>query len=581
MPRDHRRGAIFGSRFVRHLSRLVGVYWRSADAPWGAFLLALAIVFELWTVWGTVRVADAEREILDALASRESPAFLKAVILFLTVTMLYLFSSAYRIYIRQALEIRWRRALTAHYVNRWIGPHAYIQPELHPDVDNPDQRIQEDVRDFVASALGLSLSLLAAIATLASFGGLLWSLSEDFPVQIGQARHFHVPGSMLWVAVIYGLLSMWITHRVGRRLVPINFDRLRFEADFRYGLTRFRDSAEAVALSRGEEVERGSAIDRFQGVIRNWWDLIRAQRTLTLVTGAIGQANNVVPVLVAAPAYFAGTITLGTIVQIRIAYGQVSGALAWFVFAYQEIARWRANVERLSTLAETMRDTERRFADAPLRVETTADGVLRLDAVRLEEPNGRVLLDGASARVETGERLAITGPSGTGKTLLLRAIAGIWPFGAGRVQVPAGARMMFVTQRPYVPIGTLRAAATYPAPEGAFADEQIQEAFRSLGLDRLQGSLDSTAPWAQILSPHEQQRLALARVLLHAPDWILLDKATSALDEESERRVYALLAERLPTATLVSIAHRAGVEQYHSRRWSLAPRDGRVVLEAA
>jgi putative ATP-binding cassette transporter len=580
MPREAGRAAIFGSRFVRHLSRLVGVYWRSADAPWGAFLLAIAVIFELWTVWGSFRVADAEREILDALARREAPAFLSAVIVFLTVTLLFLFSSAYRVYIRQALEIRWRRALTGYYVGRWIGPHAYIQPELHPGMDNPDQRIQEDVRDFVASALGLSLSLLAAVATLASFGGLLWRLSEDFPVQIGQA-HLRVPGSMLWVAVLCGLVSMWMTHRVGRRLVPINFDRLRFEADFRYGLTRFRDNAEVVALSRGEDVERSGAFERLQNVIRNWWDLIRAQRTLTLVTGGIGQANNVVPVLVAAPAYFAGTITLGTIVQIRIAYGQVSGALAWFVFAYQEIARWRANVERLATLSETIRDTERRFADAPLRVETTADGVLRLEDVRLEEPNGRVLLDGARAQVEAGERVTITGPSGTGKTLLLRAIAGIWPFGAGRIAVPAGVRMMFVTQRPYVPLGTLRAVASYPAHEGTFTDEQIREAFRALGLNDLQDSLESAVPWAQLLSPHEQQRLALARVLLHAPDWILLDKSTSALDEESERRVYALLAERLPRATLLSIAHRAGVEQYHSRRWSLAPRDGRVVLEAA
>jgi putative ATP-binding cassette transporter len=580
MPGERTRAAVFGSRFVRHLSRLVGVYWRSADAPWGAFLLAIAVIFELWTVWGSVRVADAERQILDALAGRDPQAFLAAVGIFLTVTMLFLFASAYRVYIRQALEIRWRRALTAHYVDRWIGPHAFIEPELHPDVDNPDQRIQEDVRDFVASALGLSLSLLAAVATLVSFGGLLWRLSEDFPVQVGRT-HSHVPGSMLWVAVIYGLLSMWITHRVGRRLVPINFDRLRLEADFRYGLTRFRDNAEAVALSRGEEVERGGAVTRLQGVIRNWWELIRAQRTLTLVTGAIGQANNVVPVLVAAPAYFAGTITLGTIVQIRIAYGQVSGALAWFVYAYQEIARWRANIERLSTLSETMRETERRFRDAPLRVETTADGVLRLEGVRLEEPNGRVLLDGANARVEPGDQLAITGPSGTGKTLLLRAIAGIWPFGAGRILVPGGVRMMFVSQRPYVPMGTLRAIASYPAPKGTFTDEQIQEAFRSLGLAGLPGSLDSAASWAQLLSPHEQQRLALARVLLHAPDWILLDKSTSALDEATERRVYTLLAERFPEATLLSIAHRAGVEQYHARRWSLAPRDGRVVLEAA
>lgn len=571
---------LFGSRFVHNLWKLVAVYWRSPDAAWGAFLLVLAVLFELWTVWGSLHVAHAEREILDALARREPPAFLAAMGLFLAVMLLFLFASAYRIYVRQALEIRWRRALTAHYVERWISRRAYVEPELHPHVDNPDQRIQEDVRDFVASALGLSLSFLAAIATLVSFGGLLWTLSSEFPVHVGDV-HVHVPGIMLWVAVAYGLLSTWITHRVGRRLVPINFDRLRFEADFRYGLTRFRDNAESVALSLGEATERRSAVARFTDVIHNWWDLIRAQRTLTLVTGAIGQANNVVPVVVAAPSYFAGAITLGTIVQIRIAYGQVSGALGWFVFAYQEIARWRANVARLAGLSDMLDDTERRFTASALTVVPTDGASLGIVDLRIEEPNGRVLVADATARIEAGDRLAITGPSGTGKTLLLRAIAGVWPFGAGRIEVPAGARMMFVPQFPYVPLGTMRAAAAYPAAAAHFPDERMRATLRLLGLERLEQRLDEVAAWDQLLSPHEQQRLALARVLLHAPDWVFLDKSTSALDEDSERAAYALLAERLPATTVVSIAHRAGVQQYHTRHWTLAPSEGRVVLRAA
>jgi putative ATP-binding cassette transporter len=574
-------GSLFGSQFVHNLWKLVAVYWRSPDAGWGGFLLLLAVVFELWTVWGSLRVADAEREILDALARREPAVFFAAIGVFLAVMLIFLFASAYRIYIRQALEIRWRRALTAHFVERWIGPRAYVEPELHPGIDNPDQRVQEDVRDFVASALGLSLSFLAAVVTLVSFGGLLWRLSSAFPVPVGDAQHVHVPGIMLWVAVAYGLLSTWITHRVGRRLVPINFDRLRFEADFRYGLTRFRDNAESVALSRGAPAERRAALDRFTDIIHNWWDLIRAQRTLTLVTGAIGQANNVVPVLVAAPAYFAGAITLGTIVQIRIAYGQVSGALGWFVFAYQEIARWRANVARLAGLSGMLDDTERRFAASALAVVPASGAALGLEGLRLEEPNGRVLVVDATARIEPGDRVAITGPSGTGKTLLLRAIAGVWPFGAGRIEIPAGARMMFVPQFPYVPLGTLRAAAAYPAAAEEIPEERIRETLRLLALERLEESLDDVAAWDQLLSPHEQQRLALVRVLLHAPDWVFLDKSTSALDEDSERAAYTLLAERLPATTVVSIAHRAGVQQYHTRLWTLAASGGRVVLQAA
>jgi putative ATP-binding cassette transporter len=448
-------------------------------------------------------------------------------------------------------------------------------------MDNPDQRIQEDVRDFVASVLGLSLSLLSAVATLVSFGGLLWALSRHFPLQL-DAVQLRIPGLMLWVAILYAGFSTWITHVVGRRLVPINFDRLRFEADFRYGLVRFRDHVEAVALARGESVERLAALDRFRRVIANWWQLIRAQRNLTLVTTGIGQTNSLVPLLVAAPAYFGGHLTLGGIAQIRFAYGQVSGALTWFVNAYQEIARWRANIERLASFADIMDATAEEIERAGIRVVPVEGGGLRLSDLRLEEPDGRVLLDEASATVSAGERVAVMGPSGSGKTLLIRAIAGVWPFGAGRIEVPARARLLFVPQRPYFPIGSLHAAVSFPAPPGTFPEERIREVLGLLGLGPLAARLDDTEHWEQVLSPHEQQRLALARVLLHEPDWIFLDKATSALDQEMEERVYDLLASRLPRATIISVVHRPDVVRYHTRRWSLVPgEDGRIALRAA
>jgi len=581
MPKA-RKPAIAGRRFFQALWRLLRIYWSSADAKWGALLLALAILLELGTVYGNVRLADAERQVLDALERKQAAAFFAATGLFLAVMLGFVLVSTYRIYARQALEIRWRRGLTAHYLERWVSGQAYCQAKLHGgEVDNPDQRIAEDVREFVASALGLSLSLLSALTTLLSFGGLLWVLSRHFRFPTDGAE-LRVPGLMLWVAVAYAVVSTWLTHLLGRRLVPINFDRLRFEADFRYGLVRFRENVEAVALSRGEELERLGDVVRFRNVIANWWQLIRAQRNLTLLTGGIGQANGLLPLLVAAPAYIAGHLTFGTVAQIRFAYGQVSGALTWLVYAYQEIAHWRANIERLATFADVMDATARNLERAGVRMVSGEAAALRLVDLQLEAPDGSVLFDHANAAASPGDRVAITGPSGTGKTMLLRAMAGIWPFGKGRIEVPSRARMLFVAQRPYLPLGSLRAVASYPAPEGAFPDARIREVLRLLGLGNLEARLGDVEPWDQQLSGHEQQRLAMARVLLNEPEWLFLDKATSELDEAMEKRVYELLAERLPHAAVITVAHRPAVEAYHAKRWMLTRRDrGSAVLQSA
>jgi putative ATP-binding cassette transporter len=580
MP-DAPRTATFDRRFVRHLWRLSALYWTSPDGRRrGLLLLAVAVALEIGTVAGALLVADAERRLLDGLENRDPAGFGAAVGVFFAATIGFVFAGTYRIYTRQAIEIRWRRALTAHYVERWISARCYLAEELNAgQVDNPQQRIQEDVRDFVSSALGLSLSLLAAVATLVSFGRFLYYLSASWPIPI--AGTVFVPGLMLWVALGYAIVSTWVTHRVGRRLVPINYQRLRLEADFRYGLVHFRDGAATVALSRGVRVEQREAASRFRHLIANWWQLVRAQRNLSLLTGGVGQANALVPVVVAAPAYFARLITLGSVLQVRIAYGQISGALSWFVFAYQEIARWRANIERLSTFSEHLDAADRRLDGPGIRVVPSATSALRLDALRIAEPSGRVLLDGANATVAAGDRIAITGPSGTGKTLLFRAVAGIWPFGAGRIEVPTGVATLFVPQWPYMPIGTLRAALSYPEPEGTFPDDAIVAVLRLVELGRFERRLDDSEPWYQLLSPHEQQLVSLGRILLQKPDWIFLDKATSALDEATERRAYELLRERLPAATIVTVAHRASVVEYHARRWTLTPVEGRVELGAA
>src|SRR3990172_6507039 len=377
MPKA-RKPALAGRRFFQALWRLGRVYWSSPDAKWGALLLALAILLELGTVYGNVRLADAERQVLDALEQKQAAPFFAATGIFLAVMLGFVLISTYRIYARQALEIRWRRGLTAHYLERWVSGQAYCQAKLHGgEVDNPDQRIAEDVREFVASALGLSLSLLSALATLISFGGLLWVLSRHFPLRF-DSFELRFPGILLWIALAYAVLSTWLTHLVGRRLTPLHFDRLRYEADFRYGLVRFRDNVEAGALSPSEDLERLGALLRFRSVIGNWWQLIRAPRNLTLLTTGIGQTNGLVPLLVAAPAYIAGHLTLGSVAQIRFAYGQVSGALTWLVSAYQEIARWRASIERLTSFGDMMDATARELERAGLHVVPAETRTLRL-----------------------------------------------------------------------------------------------------------------------------------------------------------------------------------------------------------
>lgn len=570
-----------GGRLAQAIYRLVRGYWTSPEAKWGALLLAGTILLELATVYAHLRVAESQRQVVEGLELRQPQDFLVACAFYVAFLLLVVVASTYRVYVRQVLEIRWRRHLTAHYVDRWIGPCAFGQDQLHGDLDNPDQRIAEDIRDFVASALGLSLSLLAAVATLVSFGGVLWTLSSGWRIPFDGSA-VEIPGLLLWVAVAAASVSITVAHLMGRRLVPINFDRFRYEADFRYGLVRFRDHVKEVALSQGEAVEREGASKRFRHVFDVFLQLVRAERNLTLATGGVGQLSGLLPLLLAIPAYFAGLLTLGMVVQARVAYDQVSGALSWFPNAYREIARWRANIERLTAFSEAMHDTQRAFAEAGIQITTSEDEVLRFRDLRVEAPVGETLITGINGSVRAGERVAIVGPLGKGKSTLIRAIAGIWPFGSGRIERPAGDRMLYVPQQPYLPIGSLRAVASYPASEGTFPDEQIREVMAVLEIGHLAGRLGDVEPWDHVLSGHEKQILAIARVLLHEPRWILLDDATSGLDERTERRLYETLIERLPNAAVIALGARTSVIDLLPRRWTLATRpDGTMALEAA
>jgi putative ATP-binding cassette transporter len=559
---------------------LAAPYWRSEER-WRARLLLGAVVgLNLTLVFMSVLLSYWNREFFNALEARDSARFTALLFTwaetdsgpmpgFVGIAALYIVVAVYALYLRQALQIRWRAWITERLLAEWLQQRAYYRLSLESlGTDNPDQRLAEDAKLFVDDTLTLGLGLMRSVVTLFSFLFVLWSLS-------GPATLFgiEIPGYMVWVALIYAVLGTWLAHLIGRRLIPLNFNQQRVEADFRYALVRFRDSAEGVALHRGEAEERAALLSRFRALMANWWQLMTATKRLTFFTAGYTQVAVVFPFVVAAPAFFAGRIPLGGLTQTATAFGEVQGALSWIVDNYARLTEWRATVTRLTGFREALERAA--SADGGVRAEPAAGATLRIEDVTLDLPGGRRLLQGARAEIPSGASVLVTGPSGSGKSTLFRALAGVWPFGSGRVEIPAGARALFLPQRPYLPLGTLRRVVCYPSPPEAFPEEEIRSALAEAGLAHLEPRLDEEDAWAARLSGGEQQRLALARALLNKPDWLFLDEATASLDEEAERRFHETLRARLPQATVVSIAHRPGVAAFHDRR--LRFQSGRLV----
>jgi putative ATP-binding cassette transporter len=430
---------------------------------------------------------------------------------------------------------------------------------LDRGTDNPDQRIAEDLRMFVEYTLSLSLGLLSAVVTLVTFVAILWTLSGALEI-----AGFSIPGYMVWAALVYAVFGTLLTHLIGRPLIGLDFNQQRFEADFRFSLVRLRENTEAVALYRGEGEELARFRDRFAAVIGNWWALMRKQKQLGWFTSFYAQLAIIFPYVVVAPRYFSGAMQMGGIFQTASAFGQVQGALSWFIGAYTQFATWKATVDRLIGFSESLKRVRELKIEGE-RVEAAGEAVT-LEDLQLKLPQGKPLLAGATVELKPHEDVLITGPSGAGKSTLFRALAGIWPYWKGRVRLPKGARLLFLPQKPYLPIGTLKHAAAYPEDPAKFSGEQARSALDAVGLGHLAAELERADNWAQVLSGGEQQRLAFARALLTKPDWLFLDEATASLPEEAQDALYRLLKERLPKTTLVSIGHRASLGAHHDRQ---------------
>jgi len=559
---------------VRGIFSRLAIVWRiaspyfSSDDRWpGRILLAAVVAIELSIVGITVLINEWNARFYNALQDHNWNAFVYQLGYFSVLAAIYILLAVYQLYLNQWLQIRWRRWLTAVYLDHWVeGANHYRMQLLGDAADNPDQRISEDIAQFIALTLAIGLQLLNSSVTLASFMVILWSLSAAAPLHLF-GMSFAIPGYLLWAALIYACIGTALTHLIGRPLIALNFQQQRYEADFRFNLVRVRENSEQIALLDGEHAERDRLLLRFGNVVGNWLAIMKRQKKLTFFTAGYAQASVVFPFVMVSPAYFANVIQLGGLMQTANAFGQVQSALSVFVTLYRNLAEWSAVIERLSGFDQSVA-AARAVAVTPPVIEVAPGDAAAVSfkdvAVRL--PSGIPLVNASNIAIGLGDHVLVSGPSGAGKSTLFRALAGIWPFGSGTITIPKGARVMTLPQRPYFPIAPLAAAVAYPAEPGTFDSVKVAELVTAVGLPGLAVRIDDEAHWNRMLSLGEQQRLGIARALLHAPDYLFLDEATASLDEPAEAALYRLLDERLAQATIVSIGHRSTLAAFHRRR---------------
>ena len=556
---------------TRRLWALTAPYFRSEERWKARGLLGAIVLLNLAAVYVSVQITNWNRVFYDALQARNAPVFWHEVGVFALLAFAYVLVAVYRFYLTQLLELRWRAWLTRDYLQRWLDHQAFYRMELARFAggrapDNPDQRIQEDLQLFTEYSVSLSMGLLNALVSLASFIGILWALSGSLTFELAGSS-YAIPGYMVWAALVYCIGGSAITHLIGRPQIGLNFLQQRREADFRHHMVRVREYSEAIALDRGEQVERGHLELRFSQVLSNYLQLLRARKNLTWFTAFFGQAAIIFPLLLAGPRFLSGAIQLGELMQISSAFGEVQDALAWFVDNYSGLAAWRATADRLTSFEDSVAAQERA---APELDRSVGDG-LRTTGLDVALPSGALLLADLGVSAQPGDHVLVKGPSGSGKSSLLRAIAGIWPFARGRVTLPADT--MVIPQQPYFPDGPLRDALAYPEPASRYGDTALRQALADALLPQLAARLDDEDAWSQKLSGGERQRLALARVFLRNPRWVLADEATSALDEAAEQTLYARLRAGIDArhGGLVSIGHRPALDAFHDKRWDIAP----------
>ncbi len=538
---------------------------RIMERRFATALTVMLVVINQLQVAINVRLSFFNRDWFNAIQNKDSTAFWSLLFgVFCFWAAIAVVSHLVEFYAESVLKIGWRRWMTERHYGLWLDQgNMYRATLVGHAADNPDQRIAEDVRNFIDHTYAYSINVLSTASSLVSFSIILWTIPADFTIP---GTEISVPGLPFWIALVVSVIGTWLAHLIGKPLVRLDFRRERFEADFRFALARAREYSEQVALLRGETAERMILGGRFGAIVTNFYDIVSRTLKLLTFTTAFFQANVVIPYIVVAPYFFLGKITLGQMTQTAGAFGRVEAALAFFISRYQSLASYKAGVERLTTFRAAI-DEVRALGTKPPRIEHNiySGRDLVLHNLDLSLPDGREIVRIDRLIFDAGTATLISGPSGSGKSTLFRAISGIWPYGRGTIDNPADTRAMLLPQRPYVPSGTLKTAATYPSIADAYGDEDVRKALILVQLAPLTCEIDSEDLWAQRLSGGEQQRLAIARVLLYRPDWLFLDEATSALDEDMQVEIYRILNQELPQTTIVSIGHRGTLIALHRR----------------
>jgi vitamin B12/bleomycin/antimicrobial peptide transport system ATP-binding/permease protein len=569
MSSSSRRG------ILRDAWRVARPYWFSEERWMARGLLAALIAMMLAQVWVNVRLNSWRNDFYNTLQNYDESGFFYQLGIFIVIAMGSILLSVYQVYLQQLLQIRWRRWMTNVYLHEWLADQTYYRLQLTSDpTDNPDQRIAEDLNLFPLQTLNLSLGLVGNAVNAISFSFVLWTLSGALTVSLGALGPVEIPGYMFWAVMVYTVFGTWMTIHVGRPLIGLNFAQQRFEADLRFSLVRLRENSESVAFYRGEEREFSVFWQRFGRVFGNYIAIMVRTRLLGFYTQSYLQVAVLFPYLMMAPRYFSERLALGVIQQTADAFGQLQGSLAFIVTNFTSdpssgIATWLAIVRRLSTFRDRVDEIHAaKHAEQPIAVAREGEGLAVRD-LELDLPDGSVLRRDIALDVPAGGSLLVTGRTGTGKSMMLRAIAGIWPFGRGRVRLDAR-RAFFIPQKAYIPLGTLRQALLYPDEGAGIGTERLVAILEQVGLGHFAGELDKEDIWSQRLSGGEQQRLSFARVLLAEPAIVFLDEATSALDEPSEQLLYRLLREAPWHPTVVSVGHRSTIRAFHDVIFDLA-----------